>query len=304
MIKNAPPLPFCRPAGQYTVTDSERIKKNTTSFESSCGSANQYPRQTPPPVVQACSQTDAGTTPPVNHPTQFGVTVSVMDTASMGRDQPPAVANSLKEEFDHLENLVSTLNRTVTSMAGTHSGGGDGSNTSIVINNSGAFPEYAMVRKVAAKSGASYAMNVSSRGGNFPYRSSSVSTDESPPPLPRPFSVEDSLSPLPRPLSMGETGSEGSENSIIKENLVALFDEEEPRTRHYPQSHSYSRNTHTGSDSSLSTGGEVKLEGAMGSGFHSDGTLEGRAAASNEVEFDQNLAELLKYGNSVDLTMV
>ena len=246
------------------------------------------------------------------------MTVSVVDTTSgVERDQPQAAAassTSLREEFDHLETLVSTLNETVTSMAGV--GGAtraEGSDTSIVINNNGAFPEYAVpeyavVRKsqlVAADSGASYAVHLASR--EDPYHSSSASMDGSPPPLPRPFDTE----------------SEGSDTSIVKQNLVALcggeeLERDEPGSngaRHLLQSHSYSRNTHTGSDCSMSTaGGEdghgYKWEGP-GSAFHSTATLEGSGVnathTDNEgegVEFDENLVELLKYGDSVDLTMV
>jgi hypothetical protein len=232
--------------------------------------------------------------------------VTVVDTSSVEREQPQATASTLREEFDHLENLVSTLNETVTSMAGkgaSGSGGAEeGSDTSIVINNSGAFPEYAIVRRsqvVAADSGASYAVHLASHAD--PYRSSSGSTESSPPPLPRPFDTE----------------SEGSDTSLVKQNLVALFDNERNESRgndtRQLQSHSYSRNTHTGSDYSMSTVGDDgrgKWEGA-GSGFHSTGTLEGSEVnithATNEgegVEYDENLVELLKYGNSVDLTMV
>lgn len=293
----------CRPAGQYTVTDSERIRKNTKSFESSCGSNGpQFPQQTTPPPVQADQTDAAGTTPTSNRSsTRFGVTVSVVDTTSVEIDQPPA-SNSLREEFDHLEDLVSTLNETVTSMAGgaPHR---DGSDTSIVINNNGAFPEYAVVRKsqlVAADCGASYAVHLASQDGGYTYRSSTASTEGSPPPLPRPLDID----------------SEGSDTSIIKENLVALFgDEEESRsgTRNHSQSHSYSRNTHTGSNSSMSTAcGEeglrsLKGEG-LGSNFHSNATMEVGSEVTTHTgegaEFEGNFVELLKYGDSVDLTMV
>lgn len=306
--------PPCRPEGQYTVTDSERVRKTTASFESSSGSNT---RQSPPTTstIVLSEQNDGRAPPTTNKPTHFGVTVSVVDTASgVERDQPQAAAgtssSSLREEFDHLETLVSTLNETVTSMAGvggvTMVGEAEGSDTSIVINNSGAFPEYAVVRKSqieAAGCGASYAVHLASR--DDPYHSSSASVG-SPPPLPHPYDSE----------------SEGSDTSIVKQNLVALCDGDELErdgpsgtgARHHLQSHSYSRNTHTGSDCSMSTAGGIGGRGSRegsGSAFHSTTTLEGSGVAAThtdnegeEVEFDENLVELLKYGNSVDLTMV
>lgn len=288
----------CRPEGQYTVTDSERIRKTAASFESSSGS-NAHPTPPTTSTLVLSDQTDAGTTPTTsNQPTRFGVTVSVVDTTSVERDQPQAATSSLREEFDHLENLVSTLNETVTSMTGGGVGasrnGQDGSDTSIVINNSGAFPEYAVVRKsqlVAADCGASYAVHLASRDNTY-----YSSPEGSPPPLPRPFDTE----------------SEGSDTSIVKQNLVALFSDENGTendasrnsgTRHLLQSHSYSRNTHTGSDCSMSTAGP-------GSGFHSTGTLEGSGVINAHTDNDidgieyESLPEVLKYGNSADLTMV
>lgn len=279
----------------YRVTaDSERLRKNTTSFESSGGSAPPPLNQTPPPSSAMPDQTDAGSTTPTITG-RFGVTVSVVDTE---RDTPLS-SSSLGEEFDHLEILVNTLNDTVSSMTGTKRI--EGSDTSVVIDNnstlhgsnavlldgSNATSHGGYGKAARLDSGGDFGANygagvrLTPRSEHYYYHSSSTSRGDSPHPLTN---------------EGGGAESEGSSTSIIKENLVALFDDKIGTKQNRFGS------AHSGSNSSMATSEDGKGEGLEKGGFHSNTSLP--HAHGNIYESEENFVELLKYGNSADLTMV
>ncbi len=90
----------------YSIADTTDRSRKRNTFNSS-HSPQPHHTHTDPSIT-----TD--TTTALDH-THTIVTVSIVDTSSVERAPPPS--DSWMEEFDQLENLVSTLNDTVISMA-------------------------------------------------------------------------------------------------------------------------------------------------------------------------------------------
>lgn len=227
----------------------------------------------------------------------------------MEREQQPG-SNSWLEEFDHLETLVTTLNDTVTSMAGLpHT---EGSNTSIVINNSSALrrdnalaygdsevsygdsgvygntPEMHKVELNSADLNSNYAVNATS--GDECYHNSSSSFS----------SYKEASSHVPTTTG-GVAGSEldnqGSDSSIVRENLAA-----DGATYDIGTGIRIFENAPHSNVSSI----EILVDREeldMGEEFR-DVILEEGSEGPSVDEFDDNLVELLKFGDSADLHMV
>ena len=331
-----------RPDGVYSIAatgdKNKRRKKRKVAFQPSgpvqqTGHTSLPPSSSPPLPLTLVTQdqTDAGGDMPLDPPSRY-VTISVVDTSSV--EMAPATSDGWQEEFDHLETLVTRLNDTVNTMTGVGAAEGglhtDGSDTSLVINNSTAL-------------GASD--HVASRGDDVKIDLDTGDTTDPTRPM-RVDSIDDqdlsssgsssgsSISQLsPRDhahLEGGMAGSrfnrealQGSSMSIAKENLCESQELEistSTRTTQLDNSQSYFK-----SDSSIEMLVQQQQRGeGSGSSFHGntpseeEGSEEGvctcdcdnegsneereeKGDGVDEEEYEQNLMDLLRFGESAHL---
>lgn len=334
-----------RPEGIYSVTHSKKKKNLTDPSRSNeqgrplAASSSRLAYSSASPSIMT-SASDIRYTPATSNllsgkPHGKRYATSVINTTAMPHVQTDGnTSDSWEEEFDHLENLVSTLNDTVTSMS--HESTKNGGYSSITIVSNGRVRGIRQQEEVA----------------EIAVTPSSLSQDLGDREL-GPV-IREPISSSTRRSGKDDGGhylenqqSSSSDASLVKENMAAITHvspshaASETAAMGLMEMHSITNSYASNSTSEVVLGGHelenerlnvVALETAEAmmsssekrhlestvmselgrSPVHSSTPLEpAEAVVSGELEgdgsgaeFDENLVELLKFGNSADLHMV
>ena len=329
----------------YNVNDGDK-NKNSVPFESS----NTYVQPGAGAPIPSMPSVDM---PTINSAlTTHNVNMSVVererwpnenwgeDVATINAAGRSESSESWKEDFDHLEVLVATLNDTVTSMTGmghAHSSDTTGmthahsSDTSIIISNHSASHDDDTASRDAddavfngkeepsiTKSGERYAINIAPLDVGLhhvapltvaPLDGANAPQSDAPHSV---IVTVDVAAVSVAPLHSSSTFGSNSEVSPLP--LVTAVGMAEAGLENTDsdtsivkenlgalENESRSGTRDSGSDSSIADTWELD-EGVELHGYHSNATLE--VEQDDGMQYDKNFIELLEYGDSADLTMV